>query len=195
MRKTLLILMLAVLGMACRHDETPLPEPQPQSPIKHVLLNEATPFYYLQPFEIDFNQDSLPDVGFSVGLEYSSGAEHTKFMAHSPRDGKMLLLQDGAVAYIENKEISSDVDLDGVVWGIQSGELLVKSRYESGQTVWSGSWESNPEGYLAVCFRTNGAYHYGWVKLLADVENDRIFIQEYAYSTIPNASIKTGQKE
>ncbi|MEQ8472811.1 MAG: hypothetical protein RIC35_16585 [Marinoscillum sp.] len=193
MRTILLTLTVAVLGMACQQDDDP--QAIPQSSITHVLLEQASPFHYLKDFQIDFDQDSEPDFVFSVGLEYSGGAEHTKFLAKSIRDSKILLLESSAVAYLSNKEIGANVTLSNVVWNINSGELLVKTRHESSETNWSGSWQANTEGYLGVSFKINGEYHYGWIKLLADIEHEEILVQEYAYNTVPGASIMTGQRK
>lgn len=191
MRTILLTIMVAVLGMACQENDPA----QPESPIEHVLLNEAAPFNYLNPYTIDFNQDGLIDFQFAVNLEYSQGAEHTKFLANSVRDSKILLLETTAMAFLKDKKIDLEARLDDAEWSVQSGELLVKTRKESGETLWSGSWQSNPEGFLGICFKMNGAYHYGWVKLLADPEHQEILVQEYAYHKTAGAGIMTGQKE
>ncbi|MEQ8880629.1 MAG: hypothetical protein RLQ12_13395, partial [Cyclobacteriaceae bacterium] len=74
-------------------------------------------------------------------------------------------------------------------------ELVVKTTRENETPVWSGNWVENSEGYIAVSIRLNGEYHYGWVKLLTDLENESIMVQEYAYNKKPGASIKTGQRE
>jgi len=194
MRTVILTMLVAILGMSCQDNE-PLPTPEPASGIYHVILDEPAFFHYLKPYEIDLNGDSLYDFRFSVGLVYSDGSSHEKFLANSYRDAKIQIIDYAAVAYDKDFVVGPQGDLGNTIWDIFSGELLVKTTRENQAPVWSGNWMENSEGYIAVSIRLNGEYHYGWVKLLADVEQDAILVQEYAFNKAPGESIKTGQRE
>lgn len=194
MRTIILTTLVAILGMSCQDDE-PIPTPEPESGIHHVILEEPAFFHYLQPYEIDLNGDSMYDFRFSVGLVYSDGATHEKFLANSYRDAKIQIVNYEAVAYDKDFVVGPQGDPTNTIWDIFSGELIVKTIRQNAAPVWSGNWIENTEGYIAVSIRLNGEYHYGWVKLLADVEHESIMVQEYAYNKTPGASIKTGQRE
>ncbi len=194
MRTIILSILVAILGMSCQDNDL-LPTPEPESGIYHVILEEPAFFHYLQPYEIDLNGDSMLDFRFSVGLVYADGASHEKFLANSYRDAKIQIIDYAAVAYEKDFVVGPQGDPSNTIWDIFSGELVVKTTRENETPVWSGNWIENSEGYVAVCIRLNGEYHYGWIKLLTDLENESIMVQEYAYNKAPGASIKTGQRE
>ena len=194
MRTILLTTLVAILGMSCQDDE-PLPTPDPESGIHHVILEEPEFFHYLQACEIDLNGDSIHDFRLSVGLIYSDGASHEKFLANSYRDAKIQIVDYEAVAYDKDFVVGPQGDPSNTIWDIFSGELIVKTTRGNEAPVWSGNWIENTEGYIAVSIRLNGEYHYGWIKLLTDLEHESIMVQEYAYNKTPGASIKTGQRE
>jgi len=65
-----------------------------------------------------------------------------------------------------------------------------------------GYWDGNPQDrYLGIRFQIDGEIHYGWIRLTVTTSTQlhgpvmSAEITEYAYETVPNASIYAGQTE
>jgi hypothetical protein len=65
---------------------------------------------------------------------------------------------------------------------------------------WGGSWPGTygfgGGGYLGLKFKIKGKIHYGWARLDTDLARSQsATLYGYAYETIPNKPIKTGQEQ
>jgi len=65
---------------------------------------------------------------------------------------------------------------------------------------WGGSWPGTygfgAGGYLGLKFLIKGKIHYGWARLETDLaQSQTATLTGYAYETIPNKAIKTGQEQ
>ena len=64
-----------------------------------------------------------------------------------------------------------------------------------GGTYYAGSWLNVKNRYLGLRFKIAGKIHYGWARLSVQVTSSSITatLTGYAYETLPNKSIRTGQ--
>jgi len=59
---------------------------------------------------------------------------------------------------------------------------------------WAGSYGFGSGGYLGLKFKICGELHYGWARLTTDLfEMHTANLTGYAYETVPNKPIRTGQ--
>jgi hypothetical protein len=60
----------------------------------------------------------------------------------------------------------------------------------------SGRWKQSTNRYLGVKFNIQGEVHYGWVRMDVTESDAGIYaaVSGYAYETLPNQAILTGQK-
>jgi len=60
-----------------------------------------------------------------------------------------------------------------------------------------GLWAETTRGYLGLKFVIQGQIHYGWARLNVTATIKGIYgaISEYAYETVPNKPIRTGQQK
>lgn len=181
-----------LLWTGCGPDDDKDHEPEKEL-IHAVSFDEPQYVHYIHPVEIDMNGDSLVDFVFSVALVYTDGAVHNQFVVNSLRDGRVKLQEEMTLIYPKDTVIGSQVT--DSTWSIFTGRLMERTDRENQEPQWSGPLFEASEGYLAVSIRINSAYHYGWIKLLADPEHSEILIQEYAIHLVPGETIKTGQTE
>ncbi|MEM9023256.1 MAG: hypothetical protein AAGB22_05925, partial [Bacteroidota bacterium] len=50
------------------------------------------------------------------------------------------------------------------------------------------------EAYYGVRVEKNGRYHYGWIRVQLDANNDAIILKEYAFETTPNKPLRAGDR-
>jgi hypothetical protein len=60
----------------------------------------------------------------------------------------------------------------------------------------AGPWKETTRGYLGLKFIIQGQVHYGWARLNVTATTKGIYgaISGYAYETVPNKPIRTGQQ-
>jgi len=83
-----------------------------------------------------------------------------------------------------------------------SRATMAWARVKDGFSVWGGSWAGSSFGigvygrYLGLKFTISGKTHYGWAQLTTDFfYSKQVTLTGYAYETVPNKPIKTGQQQ
>jgi hypothetical protein len=81
----------------------------------------------------------------------------------------------------------------------QAGHEFMAQRDFSGRSYsfgTAGPWTETTRGYLGLKFIIQGQVHYGWARLNVTATIGGIYgaISEYAYETVPNKPIVTGQQ-
>jgi hypothetical protein len=163
--------------------------------INHTVLEEAYPVYYLHTYLLDLNEDGIQDFSINVMPVGFANGVREYFQINSHRDGRVLMNQEEITPLTSGIEIDEEkggIDAD---WGIFTGYMMVRTVTENQPDQWSGPWAPDKDYYVGLSIRINGEYHYGWVKLQADKESHAMFVQEYAFQTVPNKPIKAGQRK
>jgi hypothetical protein len=185
-------LMALFLLAACNGD---MDSPSNSATINHKIFDEAYAVQYLQTYLLDLNQDGLQDfsihvmpVGFNEGVkEY--------FQISSNRDGRILVTEEEITPLTNGIEIGGETAIPGSAWSIFTGSMMLRTVRENQPDQWSGPWAPDRDYFVGLSIRVNGEYHYGWVKLQADKESHAMFVQEFAFQTVPNRTIKAGQRK
>jgi hypothetical protein len=75
------------------------------------------------------------------------------------------------------------------------GREYYRNRRYSGNYRSSGQWKQTSRNFLGFKFTVNGEVHYGWVRVNVVATDKGMYaaVSEYAYETIPNKPIRTGQ--
>jgi len=77
-------------------------------------------------------------------------------------------------------------------------EFMAQDFFSGGEDFYAsgGPWIQTTRGYLGLKFVIQGQIHYGWARLNVTVTSKGIYgaISEYAYETVPNKPIRTGQQ-
>ncbi|HEY6764149.1 MAG TPA: hypothetical protein VI386_05210 [Candidatus Sulfotelmatobacter sp.] len=71
--------------------------------------------------------------------------------------------------------------------------IMANSGGSAYSTVLRGPWFTHRQAYLGVKFVINGISHYGWVRVTVSGYLSSYTIVGYAYETVPNTPISTGQ--
>jgi hypothetical protein len=75
-------------------------------------------------------------------------------------------------------------------------EFMAREDYLSTSYGIAGPWKETTRGYLGLKFIIQGQVHYGWARLYVTAATGGVYgaIGAYAYETVPNKPILTGQQ-
>lgn len=147
---------------------------------------------------IDLNNDGIADFQFSNPIKRSTYGYR--------RYGTLKILPQGQSNAIWGTRGSASALGSGVTigsggkfqpshqfMGAESYRFRYGAYYGSYSSV--GQWKQTSRSYLGFKFTINGEVHYGWARVNAVATNVGMYaaVSEYAYETIPNKSIRTGQ--
>jgi len=156
-----------------------------------------------QPFdggaltELDINNDGTPDFAFSNYSYFSHGlgAAYLKILPDQTGNAIVGVLVEGqhqvtAAALAGGVEVGPDSDFQSSPSGLVMGGIFVSTIQQD-----LGSWLKVETAYLGLKFVVDGEVHYGWarVKLVSPGGYASGSISGYAYETVPNQPIVTGQ--
>jgi hypothetical protein len=145
---------------------------------------------------LDLNNDGITDFQFSNRLARTSESYITY--------GTLKILPQGQSNAIWGTGRSASALASGVTIGpsgklqpshtIMGGEYYRNISY-SGNYRSGGQWKQTSRNFLGFKFTVNGEVHYGWarVNVVATDKGMYAAVSEYAYETIPNKPIRTGQ--
>jgi hypothetical protein len=119
--------------------------------------------------------------GVSVGPAQAGNA-----IVEATSNGKVL----GAAALTPGRHVGPKKQF-GVSWL----EMANAAGNYTGGGGASGPWLRVSDAYLGFKFNIKGKLHYGWARIKWNGLGETEYITGYAYETIANKSIKTGQKK
>ena len=156
-----------------------------------------------QSYDLDLNNDGIVD--FTIVNQLTSTA--SKF------DLNLFVTNPGG----GNAVAAHSVNSGGLPWAyaFSTGFRITqpKRHFTSGRatmawsrgfktfgSAWGGSWPGTygfgGYGYLGLKFTIKGKIHYGWARLYTDLaQSQSATLTGYAYETVPNKAIKTGQEQ
>jgi len=156
------------------------------------------------PVTLDLNHDHIGD----FRLYHTSGGtesfNYENMAVESYRIGFRNLVVAKPVSTGSNaRALRAGVSIGPAIKFSKTRILVMGGRQSNtvkGTTQFFGPWANGGKGvknrYLGLKFYISGKVHYGWARLTVTVANGKFFTETltgYAYETIPNKSITTGQ--
>jgi hypothetical protein len=158
------------------------------------------------PMTLDLNHDHIGDFRLyhTSGRTSSSHYENMVVESYRYRFGSRNLVAAKPVPTGYNaRALRAGVSIGPAIKFPKTRIALMGRRQSNtvnGTTHFSGPWANGGKGvknrYLGLKFYISGKVHYGWARLTVTVANGKFFTETltgYAYETIPNKSITTGQ--
>jgi hypothetical protein len=165
---------------------------------------------------LDLNNDGIADFGFCLGtfsareFPSSSGctvpggrkrASSEKRRAPSPF-GQWVSIIPAATESKRNEIWANTAGAYALPAGFKVGSKLaftpgakvMAACFQATSSTCRGNWSTAPHRYLGLKFVINGKTHYGWARLNVtwNLSGESATLTGYAYETIPNKSIVTG---
>ena len=131
-------------------------------------------------YSLDMNNDSIND--FSLTHE-NSGSYLACYIygAGEPSSGEILVNSNSTAFTCIDGDIISEVPIDDMY-------------HYYGMAALDDVWKGNNDLAVAVRFKINSQYHYGWIKADVPIDAHNIYIKECAYEDTPGQSIEAGRK-
>jgi len=153
---------------------------------------------------LDLNNDGTPDFGSCINSNSDSGscplARGREFVGkHRPGPFEQLFIFPAAGKSKQNRiwgnasgayALAAGVVLGGKV-NFTPGSKGMAGCFAATTSSCGGAWYNASHRYLALKFVVSGAIHYGWARLTVKGCCSAM-LTGYAYETIPNKSILTG---
>jgi len=155
-----------------------------------------------QSYDLDLNNDGITDFTIVNQFQSSASVFQLNLFVQNPGGGNAVaahLANSGAFQWAY--AFSSGFKITQAQRHFTSGRATMAwSRGVKWGTSWGGSWAGTYGlegwGYLGLKFTIKGKIHYGWAQLdtaLAGTKTATLY--GYAYETVPNKPIKTGQQQ
>jgi hypothetical protein len=152
-------------------------------------------------FYLDLNHDGVND--FNFRLNYLRSSSFSRYSLRSLNVGRAERNQLNSVVYSASQGLfcapalpkGTKVGPKGPFYGPAGPWLFLKS-YKYGRHFSACHWLGvTKQAYLGLRFRIKGQVHYGWARLgyISADHQPRAKLTGYAYETIPNKPIFTGQ--
>jgi hypothetical protein len=148
--------------------------------------------------QFDINNDGVPDFVFSNFSYFSHGlgAAYLKISPDQTANEIVGVLISGqnqvtAAGLAPGVVVGPNANFQSSPTGLLMGGVFLGSTSNHG----SGSWLTVETGFLGLKFVVNGEVHYGWarIKLVSPGAYNSASIYGYAYESVPNQAIVTGQ--
>lgn len=155
-----------------------------------------------QSYGLDLNNDGIVDFTIVNQLKSSGSAFELNLFVQNPGGGNAVaahLVNSGGFQWAY--AFSSGFRITQAQRHFTSARATMAwSRGVKWGSSWGGSWPGTyglgGGGYLGLKFKIKGKIHYGWAQLYTDLAwNQTATLIGYAYETIPNKAIKTGQEQ
>jgi len=163
---------------------------------------------------LDLNNDGTPDFGFCENDTGSSASTSCVLAGHPAEKGRLgkrppspfdqvVFIFPPAAQSKHNQIWANGTNAyalpAGVVVGGKTkfapGAKVMANCFEGDSSICSGPWSAAPHRYLALKFVIGGKVHYGWARLNVTwnvTGGESATLTGYAYETVPNKSIVTG---
>jgi hypothetical protein len=149
-------------------------------------------------YVLDLNNDGIPDFEiadfFTQPVRFPLGF-HTNALTVKPlkQANRTIDATSQGKVYAAALPARTQVGPNGPFQAGYSSMLMARSGGSAYSTFFDGPWFKHPKAYLGVKFVINGITHYGWVRLTVSSFIESYTIVGYAYETVPNQPISTGQ--
>jgi hypothetical protein len=149
-------------------------------------------------YSLDLNNDGIPDFEITeffsqpvrLPLGYHSNA---LWITPDKHPNRVVAMTSDSRPYAAALAARNQVGPDSPFQAGYSSQVLARSGGSAYSTFFDGPWFKQPKAYLGVKFVIDGQTHYGWVRVTVANDIDSYTIVGYAYETVPNKAISTGQ--
>lgn len=159
-------------------------------PDKIIYQNLGNTFAdYNNPFRLDANNDGQDDFIFSTSLLSDGNGTHLQFTFYPAFANHAYVSNESAVVLAKAFPITPALPYT------KRNEPLATKTINSTTTSWHGDWVNANKQYLGIRIKSSGNdldFHYGWICISFDKQNERILIHDFAYQTQVNTEIKAG---
>ncbi len=149
-------------------------------------------------YSLDLNNDGIPD--FEITEFYSEPVRfplgyHSNALWITPhkQPNRVVTMTSDGRHYAAALPARDPVGPASPFQAGYSSQVLARSGGSAYSTFFDGPWFKQPKAYLGVKFVIDGQTHYGWVRVTVSSYIDSYTIVGYAYETVPNTPISTGQ--
>ena len=145
------------------------------------------------PFNLDLNHDGITDFqlwnkySFNIAIEAKLGIKPMLASNRIVGDSEYAAALPGGLLIDRNGRFPSKGDGVMVWWFYSFSSTICCGSYEP--------WRNVQNRYLGLKFSINGETHFGWARLSVEFLAPKITatLTGYAYETVANKAIKTGQ--
>jgi hypothetical protein len=142
-------------------------------------------------YKLDLSHDGSTDFTL-LGRHNANTSTYYMFLSAKPAAG------NGVRGFGGKNGWASALQPGSVVGPYQyfPGQVMAEVTHTGGGgTYFAGSWLNVKNRYLGLRFKIDGKTHYGWARLNVQASASSIVgtLTGYAYETVPNKSIRTGQ--
>ncbi len=161
-------------------------------------------------FNLDLNNDGTTDFVINytsatvLGGTNCGGTLNNRFISVTP-SGSNQVVNDSS-SKVTKLWLNSQIDSSTLTWNNISNQLLISFTFSCvNDSVFGWTWfgyASGPwhapsnlaaNGFVGLKLVTSGNIYYGWVQLSVVAGGWSFTVKDYAYNSIPNQSIITGQ--
>ncbi len=155
-----------------------------------------------QSYNLDLNHDGITDFTIINQIKSTASVFQLNLFVQNPGGGNAVaahLVNSGGFQWAY--AFSSGFRITQAQRHFTSARATMAwSRGIKSGSRWGGSWAGTygfgAGGYLGLKFMIKGKIHYGWARLYTDLNpSQTATLTGYAYETIPNKAIKTGQEQ
>ncbi len=153
-----------------------------EAKVIYTRVNDAIPRH--EAFNLDLNQDGKADFYFYIFSSY-----HRVNLAVDPLHKNNNAWGTAGLA----SALQAGVRVGGKKQFQQPNQMMA-SFFSNTSYHYAGQWLNAQHRYLGLKFMIQGQVHFGWARLNVSVSHDSFTatLTGYAYETIPNKSIVTG---
>jgi len=153
---------------------------------KTVRLNRAVP--------IDLNPDGIHDFDVFNKTHNSTTPFGSYLKAEPLRSGNEIWAQQTSRGFYGSAlALRAGARVGSSVQKFAAGREMMAYRSSGSSTRSGGRWKNVSKRYLGLKFLINGKVHYGWARLNVAISKQiSTTLTGYAYETVPNKSIVTG---
>ncbi len=152
----------------------------------------------------DFNLDGVYDIKFTQedSIQMSSGANGIGITLMHYDIEFVGLAPSYDASHFYTFKLDSNIYIDnnaaGQLWVTKLGPsdaVRIMQMFFYNVPYHLGEWVGGVvDAYLGIRLKIDGDWHYGWIKMDVDVDAHMLTIKGFAYNTIANQGIYTGQK-
>jgi hypothetical protein len=148
--------------------------------------------------ELDLNNDGIPDFKlfdfYSQPIRVPLGYRENDLEIIARTYGNQVCeVQSNGQKYVAALPARVQVGSGCKLFSALGSQVLAFSAGSYSTAAVKGPWSVRPNAYLGVKFLIHGIAHYGWVRISVAGNIENVTVVGYAYETVPNKSISTGQ--
>lgn len=148
--------------------------------------------------ELDLNNDGIPDFKlfdfYSQPIRVPLGYRYDDLEIEGLTKGNAVCdARSNGQSFVAALPARVQVGPDCGLVAASATQLVAYSAGSYSTAAVKGPWAARPNAYVGVKFLIHGMTHYGWVRISVGENINNVTVVGYAYETVPNKTISTGQ--